>query len=102
MVDDCSIDRTPYALTQFKNSIEVFTNKKNIGLPASINKAINLARGKFVVRVDADDFVNYNFLRFLHYYLEVNLDVDAVADYYLVMIKKGSVTRRLFKNQSVG
>ena len=33
VVDDCSIDRTPYALTQFKNSIEVFTNKKNIGLP---------------------------------------------------------------------
>ena len=83
VVDDCSTDRTGYALSQFAGAIKVITNETNLGLPASINLGLRAARGKYAIRVDADDFVNANFLQFLHYYLESNNQEDAVACDYL-------------------
>ena len=46
---------------------------------------MRIARAPYVVRVDSDDFVNKNFLNFLHYYLEENDHVDAVACDYLLL-----------------
>ena len=83
VVDDCSDDRTAYALSQFARAIRVMTNEANLGLPASINLGLRAARGEYVIRVDADDFVNTHFLQFLHYYLESNNQEDAVACDYL-------------------
>lgn len=83
VVDDCSTDRTGYALSQFAGAIKVITNETNLGLPASINLGLRAARGEYALRVDADDFVNTNFLQILHYYLESNDHVDAVACDYL-------------------
>ena len=85
VVNDGSDDRTPYALELFHDAIRVINNEKNIGLPASINKAILASRGKYIVRVDADDYVNINFLTFLYVFLDQNPSLDAVAcDYWLV------------------
>ena len=55
VVNDASSDKTAYALELFGDAINVLNNEKNIGLPASINRAIMEARGKYIVRVDADD-----------------------------------------------
>ena len=56
-----------------------------MGLPASLNKGINLSQGNFIVRVDSDDYVNTNFLAALWLYLDIYKDVSAVAcDYILV------------------
>ncbi len=85
VINDGSIDRTEYALSLFHNAIKVINNKKNIGLPASLNKAIKSSNSKYIIRVDADDFVNSNFLNILFQYLESNQNSDAVAcDYLLV------------------
>lgn len=44
--------------------IRVFENDKNIGLAASLNKGINLSKGKFIARMDADDIsLPYRFER---------------------------------------
>ena len=88
VVNDGSEDLTEYALSQFcdKESIcKVITNKSNIGLPASLNKALKAAIAPLIVRVDSDDFVNTNFLTFLHYYIEANRYADAVACDYLLL-----------------
>lgn len=85
VINDGSTDRTSFALELFHESIQTITNSLNIGLPASINKGILSARGEFIVRVDSDDYVNANFLNFLHYYLVENPNYQAVAcDYWLV------------------
>ena len=83
VVDDCSTDRTAYALSQFAGAIKVITNERNVGLPASINRGLRSARGKYALRVDADDYVNINLVQILHYYLVSNGHVDAVACDYL-------------------
>lgn len=85
VVNDGSTDRTAYALELFHDAIFPLSNEHNIGLPASLNRAIDHARGEYIVRVDSDDYVNANFLNFLHFYLDQNTYVDAVAcDYLLV------------------
>jgi len=89
VINDGSDDRTQYALELFcdpsDSIVKVITNKKNRGLPAAVNQGIKASRAPYVVRVDSDDFVNINFLNFLHFYLEVNKFADAIAcDYYLL------------------
>lgn len=85
VVDDGSSDLTSYALTQFGRAIVPLKHEENRGLPASLNTALEAARGEYVVRVDADDYVNSHFLAFLFEFLTRNSDLDAAAcDYYLV------------------
>lgn len=85
VVNDGSTDRTSYALELFHDAIHPISNETNLGLPASINKGILAAKSEYIVRVDSDDYVNLNFLNFLHFYLDQNRYADAVAcDYLLV------------------
>ena len=89
VINDGSVDKTPYALELFdspkEDIIKIITNKENLGLPTSINKGIKASRGKYIVRVDSDDFVNFNFLQFLSFYLDTNPDSNAIScDYYLI------------------
>lgn len=85
VINDGSTDRTGYALELFHDAIRTHTNESNCGLPAALNRGIAAARGEYIVRVDSDDYVNSNFLNFLHFFLEQNEYADAVAcDYLLV------------------
>jgi len=85
VINDGSTDRSSAVLGEFIDEIVLIDNEKNIGLPASLNKAIRRARSPFVVRVDADDYVNSQFLHLLHEFLRENKYMDAVAcDYLLV------------------
>ena len=84
VVNDGSTDRTSYALELFYDAIRVVTNQQNLGLPASLNRGIALANAPYLVRVDSDDYVNENFLQFLHFFLQQNPKMDAIAcDYWL-------------------
>src|SRR5690606_12624862 len=85
VVDDGSTDRTLFALELFQDEIKIVKNETCKGLPYSLNRGIQAARGKYVVRVDADDYVHASYLSILSSYLEQNKYMDAVAcDYYLV------------------
>lgn len=85
VIDDASSDRTPYALELFHDQIVRLRNPVNLGLPGSLNRGIQAARGRYVVRVDSDDYVNANFVNILHFFLDQNPRHDAVAcDYLLV------------------
>jgi glycosyltransferase involved in cell wall biosynthesis len=84
-IDDASTDRTAYALNLFQDDIIILRNEENRGLPASLNRAIRAARGKYIVRVDADDYVKSDYIYILQQFLEENTYMDAVAcDYLLV------------------
>jgi glycosyltransferase involved in cell wall biosynthesis len=85
VTDDASNDRTAYALGLFEKEIRVLTNDVKSGLPGSLNLAIRSTPAQFVVRVDGDDYVNKDFLLFLHAFLNHNTYMDAAACDYLVV-----------------
>lgn len=91
VVNDGSTDRTSYALELFKEDITVIQNDKNIGLPASVNKAIQNIKTPYFVRVDADDYVSKYFLLFLYVFISENPNMDAVACDYNLIDDSGSV-----------
>ncbi len=85
VVDDGSTDRTTYALQVFGDSIKVLRNEENLGLPAALNRGIRASRGRFIVRLDADDFVHPQYINLLYWHLMLNQTLHAVAcDYILV------------------
>jgi len=59
IIDDCSTDNTLEKIAKlsvkFKN-IRWIKNNKNLGLASSSNIALKEARGKYIMRLDADDF----------------------------------------------
>jgi len=100
VINDASTDKTEYALKLFKEDIKIINNKRNLGLPASLNKGINISKSKFIVRVDSDDFVSIHFLEILYQFLVQNKYMDAVAcDYILIDDNERTIARKnCFKN----
>lgn len=85
VVNDASTDRTQYALELFGSEIKVIHLKEKKGLPFALNQGILMAKGQFVIRLDADDYVSSSYLFVHHLFLSLNSYMDAVAcDYYLV------------------
>ena len=103
VVNDASSDKTGFALELFGNAITVLENEENLGLPASINRGIIAAKGQYIVRVDADDYVNINYLNFLSFFLDFNESYDAVAcDYLLVDDDENILSRKDAMDDPIG
>ena len=94
VINDGSTDKTKFVLDMYKEDITIINNKKNLGLPKSLNKGIKKSRSTYIVRVDSDDYVNENFLKFLYLFLEENRDIDAVSCDYLLVDDKEIVISR--------
>lgn len=63
IVDDCSSDHTPHILSEYQKAdtrFQIFRNQENMRLPASLNRVIPFARGKYIVRMDADDINRFD------------------------------------------
>jgi len=83
VVDDKSTDDSLQAIEAFVEAgdVKVVVNRRNIGVGASSRVGVDHSRGKYFVRVDADDYVQpaflpmlYNFLRFCPKYVGVSCD----------------------------
>ena len=83
VVDDHSTDDSLKAVETFLEAgdIKIVVNKKNLGIGAASRVGVDHSRGKYFVRVDADDYVQpvflsmlYNFLRYCPDYVGVSCD----------------------------
>jgi len=93
LVDDASTDGSLEVAARFSQSIKVLANDTNQGLPASLNRAIDESAGRFIVRVDSDDYVSRHFIQSLTLPVLLNEDLDAVAcDYYVYRRTLGSTS----------
>ena len=102
IVDDSSTDKSRDIIKKFEFENFVFLkNKKNIGLPLSINKGVKKAQGRYFVRVDSDDYVSRDFLYLTKLFLNLNREYQAVAvDYYKVNDKEQILEKiNCFKKQ---
>lgn len=103
IVNDSSKDNTKKILKNLKklSYLKIINNDKNIGLSKSINKAIKISTGRYIVRVDSDDYVARNFIYLLKLYLDKNKEYQAVAsDYYRVSSDEKIIDKNnCFKNE---
>jgi glycosyltransferase involved in cell wall biosynthesis len=84
VIDDGSTDAT-HRIAESFDGVHVLANEVQLGLPASLNRGLKAAHTRYVVRVDADDYVHHDFTQVLSLFLELNPYMDAVAcDYYTV------------------
>lgn len=85
VVDDCSTDETQKVIKTYSDKIKSLTLKKNVGLAAARNEGIKAALGRFVVNLDADDYLDENLILVEKMFLNSNPSWDAVScDYFLV------------------
>ena len=72
VINDGSTDNTSNILNAFRDEIVILNHKKNKGLPNALNKGIKNSKGKYIVRVDSDDYVNLDYLKILHMFIKLN------------------------------
>lgn len=58
VIDDCSTDATLEIVKKYESDVRVICvpNEKNLGVAASRNKGMELAHGKYIAFLDADDY----------------------------------------------
>ncbi len=73
IVDDCSNDETKEIVDSFKDArIKYFENENNQGAAISRNKALKMAKGKWIAFLDSDDLWEPNKLEKQVFFMEKN------------------------------
>jgi len=64
IIDDCSSDNSVEIIQSYNdNRLKLIINEENIGQSSTMNKAIELAEGKYIARLDQDDLSYKNRLQ---------------------------------------
>ena len=88
IIDDGSIDNSKEILKKYEKNKKIkIIFQKNKGLIVSNNLALRLAKGKYILRLDADDWLDPHALEIMSSILEKNSKIGLVfPDYYLVNV----------------
>ncbi len=92
IIDDGSTDNSKKIIENFRGHPKIsIVYQKNKGLNSSNNVAIKLSRANYIMRLDADDFLNENAISIMYQKLSSDDELGLVfPDYYLVD-EKGSI-----------
>lgn len=73
VIDDASTDTTYDILSEYQDPrIRIYQNTTNQGVARSLNIGLNIAKGKYIARMDADDYCDKDRLLYQVIYLENN------------------------------
>lgn len=90
VIDDGSSDKTMAVAQMFHDArIRLVNGGKNVGLPARLNEAVQLSRGKYFARMDGDDLSYPTRLERQLTYLRVNPEVDLLGGAVSIFDGKG-------------
>lgn len=96
LVDDCSTDGSGKIIGQFHDDrIKVFSNRQNMGIAHTRNRAIELSSGEYVALMDDDDIAPPERLEKEVQFLEQNTDIAVVAGHCRFIDEEG----RIIKNR---
>lgn len=84
IIDDGSTDNTRNLLKKYEDHPKIsIILQENQGLPRTCNTALEHAKGEYLIRLDADDYLDENALGVMASFLDAHPDVDLVyPDYY--------------------
>lgn len=90
IINDGSVDKSEQVILSYKDDrIKYIKNDGNIGLIATLNKGIDLARGKYMARMDADDISLPNRFEIQLSYFEKNNDAAIICSPILGITPEG-------------
>tara|TARA_R110000824_G_scaffold181944_1_gene362813 strand:+ start:93 stop:692 length:600 start_codon:yes stop_codon:yes gene_type:complete len=83
IIDDFSTDNSRNILLEYQDvdKIKLVFNKSNVGVGCSSTIGAKKATGKYIVRVDADDYVHNDFLKCLYLWASFNNSHAVACDY---------------------
>ena len=83
IIDDYSTDNSRNILLEYQDidKIKLVFNKSNVGVGCSSTIGAKKATGKYIVRVDADDYVHNDFLKCLYLWASFNNSHAVACDY---------------------
>lgn len=99
VVDDASNDMSVKILEPYADSIRLLLSDSPDGHLKVCNEAFRRAKGQYIVRVDADDYVNRSFLEIEAMFLEENKGIDAVSCDYFKVDTVGNRLSRHYANE---
>ena len=94
IINDCSTDSTGEILSKYEtldSRVKVHTNEVNLRLPSSLNKALELAQGKYIARMDADDICMPDRLQKQYDFMENNTQI-ALSSCRFMTLKNGVIS----------
>lgn len=93
--DEGSTDLTPEIAREFQSRfpdrVKLVSHAQPIGLRACANAALEMARGTFMMRLDADDYLDDSALLVLSEHLERHPDVGLVYPNWIYITEAGDV-----------
>ena len=94
VVDDGSDDHTCDIARDYESEIVLVRHDENKGLSAARNTGIRKARGRYVLHIDADDYIDQDLAFIEQLHLSLNPHWGAVScDYYLVNEDEQHISR---------
>lgn len=91
LIDDGSTDHCMTGFSSSDNRVRMVQDRRNLGLAARLNQGIDLARGRYLARMDQDDIAYPGRLEAQVKFLEEHPDIDLVATKALLFRDDGSV-----------
>ena len=102
VVDDCSTDNSMQVVSFFENKIKIIQNERNLGVGESSNIGVKTANARYVIRVDADDFISSDTCYIMKRYLSENRNAFCVAcDYWIVDEYENKIERKCAKEKNI-
>lgn len=92
IVDDCSTDNTFLhleRLASIDSRIKLLKNSENCKIVKSLNKALSVAKGEFIARMDGDDISTDDRIETLLRYLSLHPEYDLVGSYSVAIDSNG-------------
>tara|TARA_B100000767_G_C19725715_1_gene519389 strand:+ start:724 stop:1440 length:717 start_codon:yes stop_codon:yes gene_type:complete len=95
VVDDGSNDGSVNFLRNIKNTKLSFTQTKSEGIEKAANKGFKKSRGKYVVRVDSDDYLHKNFAQNSLLMIKNSKKSFVYSDYFQISSNKNTKKKTL-------
>lgn len=89
IIDDGSEDASEDIIRSYDDSRIKFVQQDNAGLPIALNKGIDLAKGEYIVRMDADDISVPDRLKIQFDFMKAHSDVDILGGRACLIDERG-------------
>ena len=95
IIDDGSTDSSLNIIESYNDDrIKLISNTENLGIIKSLNKGIEMASGKYIVRMDADDISENNRLEIQINFMENNNDVAVAGSNGVIFLSEKPMIKK--------